>query len=137
MIYLDSSALVKLVLAERPRDELVRWVGERRDRVSSVITSIELRRAVRRAMSVEPSPARRRELLRTADAVLEQVSLLALDDAIVARASALDPPALRALDAVHVASALAVEPLEGLVTYDARLAAAATAAGLVVFSPGA
>lgn len=64
------------------------------------------------------------------------MTLIAVDDVVLVRAEQLDPLALRTLDAIHVATALSLEPLEGLVTYDARLAQAADAAGLAVFAPG-
>jgi len=44
---------------------------------------------------------------------------------------------LRTFDAIHLATALTIDGLEGLVTYDTRLARAAQSAGLVVVSPGA
>jgi predicted nucleic acid-binding protein len=47
------------------------------------------------------------------------------------------PPALRTLDAIHVASAAAMESdLEALVTYDRRMVEAGRLAGLPVASPG-
>ena len=51
-------------------------------------------------------------------------------------AGSLAPARLRSLDAIHLASALAVAPeLDAFVTYDARLADAARAAGLEVVVP--
>jgi predicted nucleic acid-binding protein len=64
------------------------------------------------------------------------VQSIELDADIAARASGLHPPRLRSLDAVHLASALTLEPeLDAFVTYDDRQAAAARGAGLVVESP--
>ena len=54
----------------------------------------------------------------------------------MAAAAALEPAELRTLDAIHLATALAVrEDLAGLVTYDRRLAAAAERLDLEVFAP--
>jgi predicted nucleic acid-binding protein len=68
--------------------------------------------------------------------MLEYVVLVALTDAIVARASSLDPAELRALDAIHLATAVDAGIADMLV-YDHRLAAAARTHGLAVVSPGA
>lgn len=70
-------------------------------------------------------------------AVLGRVSWVELDEDIAVVASGAGGPRIRALDAIHVASALRVaSELEAFVTYDARQAAAAAAAGLTVLSPG-
>ncbi len=112
-----------------------RWLRGRPDAVSSIVAAVELRRAARR--SAAASGRQPDELIRLADAVLADVDLIALDAALVRRAVSVDPPALRSLDSIHVASAASVEGLDGLVTYDVRLGEAAAGAGLVVFSPGA
>ncbi len=70
--------------------------------------------------------------------VMRGISLIAFDRAVAERAAAVEPQALRTLDAVHLASALELgSDLEGFVTYDGRLAAAARAQGLHVEAPGA
>ncbi len=126
---------MKLVVDEPETASLRRWLRGRPDAVSSIVAAVELRRAARR--SAVASGRQPDELLPLADAVLADVDLIALDAALVRRAVSVDPPALRSLDAIHVASAASVEGLDGLVTYDVRLAEAAAGAGLVVFSPGA
>ena len=126
---------MKLVVDASETASLRRWLRGRPDAVSSVVAAVELRRAARRSTAASGRPPD--ELIRLADAVLADVDLIALDAALLRRAVSVDPPALRSLDAIHVASAASVEGLDGLVTYDARLAAAAAGAGLVVFSPGA
>ncbi len=56
---------------------------------------------------------------------------------LLRRAAQLDPPALRTLDAIHVASALVVrDQITAIVTYDTRMASAAEAQGLTVVAPG-
>jgi predicted nucleic acid-binding protein len=64
------------------------------------------------------------------------ISLLAITEGVLERASDLDPPALRTLDAIHLASALRIgADLEAFVTYDRRQSAAAEAMGLRVTAP--
>ncbi len=69
-------------------------------------------------------------------ATLRAVEVLELTAAIVNHAAAIIPSTLRSLDAIHLASALALSGVvETLVTYDARLADAARVAGLTVLAP--
>ena len=68
---------------------------------------------------------------------LDAVALLPLDRGLLLAAGALDEPALRALDAIHVAAAVVLSPLDAFVTYDERQAAAARLAGLRTVAPGA
>ncbi len=126
--YLDTSALVKLVVAEAETPALEAWLDEReRLLVSSDLARTELMRAVRR---VAPD-----HLVR-ARAVLEAVTLLTLTSAIFDGAGRLDPLELRSLDALHLAAALELgDELEGVVAYDERLAAAAAVNGIVVVAP--
>jgi uncharacterized protein len=126
--YLDTSALVKLVIAEPETVELQKWLAStERNPVSCDLTRTELFRAVRR---VAPG------LVVRAREVLDSLTLLEVSTAIFEHAALLDPTILRALDAVHVSAALALgDDLSGLVTYDTRLAEAATANGIRVEAP--
>jgi predicted nucleic acid-binding protein len=75
-------------------------------------------------------------LKKRAAAVLAFIAVVPIDESVRALAGKLHPPELRTLDAVHVATALSLGPdLEAVVTYDARLTAAAKANGLTVLSP--
>jgi uncharacterized protein len=66
------------------------------------------------------------------------MALLPLDDAVMDAATALDPPPLRSLDALHLATALSIrDDIGAFVVYDERLAAAALDEGLPVVRPGA
>jgi predicted nucleic acid-binding protein len=68
--------------------------------------------------------------------VLAGIHLVDLDALTIRLAIDVNPRALRALDAIHLATALSLEPdLEGMVVYDKRPAEAARAAGLTVWSP--
>lgn len=67
---------------------------------------------------------------------LERLDLIRIDDELLDSAGGLDPRILRSLDAIHLAAALIVTPrLDGVVTYDDRIASAALLLGLQVFSP--
>jgi predicted nucleic acid-binding protein len=128
MIYLDTSAVLKLVLPEAETPALELWLTERigLPKVSSRLLRIELLRTVRR---YAPTRAER------AHVVLSGVALASIDDAASA-AEPLGDPLLRSLDAIHLATALAMQSrLTALVTYDKRLASAASAAGLPVAAP--
>lgn len=127
-IYLDSSALVKLVVREAESTALRHWLRDRGPYVSSALASVEVTRAVRH---VGPGAIDR------ASALLDRVRLLALDDTVLRSARDLDPTVLRSLDAIHLASALAFgSDLEVLVAYDRRLLDAADILRLPTASPG-
>ena len=127
VVYLDSSALVKLVVREPESDALRSYLRSTPNRVSSALARVEVLRAV--LPHGAEAGARARQLL-------EQTSLLALDDALLDAAGSLDLPGLRSLDAIHLAAARAVDPLRAFVTYDRRLADASELLGLVPVAPG-
>lgn len=128
LVYVDASALVKVVVVEAESSAVRAYFASRPRQVSSVLVRVELGRAVARRPVVD---------LGVISLALDQLSLLDLDAAVIARALTIGPPELRTLDAIHLASALELgTDLEAVVTYDARLAAAARAAGLSVVSPG-
>ncbi len=92
-------------------------------------------RAVHRACSVDPDlPGD--TLLATAGHVLDAIALAPLDRPILLAAGALAEPMLRSLDAIHIATAIDVGPIEAFITYDARQSAGARLAGLRSISPG-
>lgn len=127
--YLDASALVKLVLRERETGALRRHVAHAKRRASSAIAVVEVTRA---AKAGDPHPATLTEARR----VLEETDLVTPDRALLEHAAELASRRIRSLAAIHLATALAVEPDE-FVAYDERLLAAAAEAGLTVVSPGA
>jgi hypothetical protein len=128
--YADTSALVKLVVAERESAALLRWLArDSRQLVSSDLARTELMRTVRRAVPDRAVLARE---------VLESVTLLQLPTEVFEIAGRLEPATMRSLDALHLAAALHLgDDLEGLLTYDDRLATAAEAVGIPVVAPGA
>jgi uncharacterized protein len=129
LIYLDASAIVKLVRSEPETPSLFAFLREWPERVTSVVSAVEVPRAVRRASR----SARDRE---RAESVVARLGLVELDASVRARAAGLGPTGLRTLDAIHLATALDLsEDLGSFVTYDQRQGDAARRAGIVVYSP--
>jgi predicted nucleic acid-binding protein len=130
VIYLDSSALLKLVRVETDTADLTAWLADRPDAplVSSALAEVEVLRACRRIDE---------RLVGRGRAVLAMLDVVPVDGQVLGTAAELPDAGLRSLDALHLASALALDPdLETFVAYDARLVAAARAAGLEVAHPG-
>lgn len=126
LAYLDASALVKLVLEEAESPAMHRWFVEAERVVTSRVGVVETIRASRRY----PHETAHR------DRVIGDLEVLELAAEITWRAGNVQPPSLGTLDAVHLASAIALgSELDAFVTYDDRLAAAARAAGLPVVRP--
>ena len=130
MIYLDSSALVRLALTEPESAALTAWLAERSGQplVSSALHRAEVPRAVWRA---EPGALPR------SYRVIRRIARVALTSRVLDDSATLPPQGLGPALAIHLASALAVRPdLTAFVAYDRRLLAAAASAGLPVASPG-
>jgi uncharacterized protein len=129
MIYLDSAAVVKLVHAEAASQALRGWLGDHSSLgwVSSVLVEVETVRALARH-----APAAVSRL----PPILDLMVLVEISSEVRALAQTVAPPAVRTLDAIHLATALRLgDQLTSLVTYDRRLADAAMAAGLTVDMP--
>jgi predicted nucleic acid-binding protein len=134
VFYADASALVKLV-REEAESGFLRTYLEDADLVSSELVLTEIPRAIRRAISQNPTlPGEL--LLERAGELIDTLALRPLDRALLGGAGAFAEPALRALDAIHIASAVDLDPIEAFVTYDERQAAAARLAGLRTMAPG-
>lgn len=133
LFYLDASALVKLVRAEPESAALGSFLAGA-DLVSSELVLTEVPRAVRRAAADDPDLPLD-ALLAVAAEVLDLVALLPVERTLFVAAGALPEPAMRALDALHVAAAADVAPLDAFVSYDQRQGAAARLAGLRTISP--
>jgi predicted nucleic acid-binding protein len=134
VFYADASALVKLV-REEPESNALRTFLADADLVSSELILTEIPRAVRRAAADDPALPLNLLLERTG-ALLEGIALRPVDGPLLAAAGTLAEPALRALDAIHVASAIDLHPVDTFVTYDERQAAAARLADLRTMAPG-
>lgn len=128
LVYLDTSAFVKLVVPEPETTALARSLTPDAILVASEILEVEALRAIRRATAGSGVTAARTQL--------SGVRLVPLTEQIRRRASELEPSTLRSLDAIHIATALDLgERLACMYVYDGRMAAAATEAGLSVLAP--
>ena len=134
VFYADASALVKLVREEAESGALRAYL-EGADLVTSELVLTEIPRAVRRAVARDQALPLDL-LLRRAGELIDVLALRPLDRTLLEAAGALIEPALRALDAIHVVSAVDLDPIEAFVTYDERQAAAARLAGLRTMAPG-
>jgi hypothetical protein len=126
-VYLDSSALVKLVVDEPESAALRRYLRRRRPLVSSALARTEVLRAV--LLEGEDGLARARD-------VLSSVELIRLNDRVLNAAGVLRPDDVRSLDAIHLATAQQLDTdLGRLVTYDEKMLEAAHLLGLKTHAP--
>ena len=129
ILYLDASAIVKAIAPETESAALVRVLDTRTEQATSALSLAEVPRALRRIRATAA-------MMRRAERALGQLSLIRVDRDILEAAGEFRRPNLRTLDAVHLASALFLgTDLEGVVTYERRLSAAAQGAGVRVFAP--
>jgi predicted nucleic acid-binding protein len=128
LLYLDASAIVKLVVEEPESAALRRALRTRPQRVSSALALVEVHlSAARRA------PAAPRERV---DRILAGLTLIPVDQLVLESAAQLGAAGLRALDAIHLATAASLgDDLRSILAYDHRLLAAARAAALPAESP--
>jgi len=133
LVYIDTSAVVKLVFAEVESAALRTWLSRSTSAlVSSALLEVELARAMVRARSqgagsVADSAVR---------SLLDAIDLVDLDRDQLKVASELSDPYLRALDAIHLAAALSIRDRIGAVlTYDVRMTQAAQARSFSVIAP--
>jgi hypothetical protein len=124
---LDSSAIVKLAVAEPESPALRRYLRRRRPLVSSALARAEVRRALLPLGE---------QALRRGQEVLTRLELIRISDRILTAAGSLLPVERRTLDAIHVATAQQLgSDLARVVTYDERMRAAAQAGGCSVAAP--
>jgi hypothetical protein len=127
MVYLDSSALVKLVVLEPESRALRAFLRQEPQRISCALAITEVLRAVRHAGA---------EAIENAHRVLLGVELIRIDDALLHAAASIDAGVVRSLDAIHLAAAqLLTSHLTALVTYDRRMADAAKLLGFAIAAP--
>jgi len=126
-IYLDSSAIVKLAVAEKESTALRRYLGRRAPLVVSALARTEVARAL---LPLGPAAVQR------GHDVLSRIELIRVSDRTLADAGALLPAQLRSLDAIHLATIRQLGgSLRRVVTYDARMAAAISAMGMKTVAP--
>ena len=126
-IYIDSSAIVKLAVAERESASLRRYLRRRGTLVVSALARTEVSRAL---LPLGPAAVQR------GHDVLSRVELIRVSDRILREAGSLLPAELRSLDAIHLATMRQLGgSLRRVVTYDTRMAAAASAMGMTTMAP--
>jgi predicted nucleic acid-binding protein len=128
LLYLDASAVVKLVVEEPESRALRAALRDRPRRVTSALALVEVQLAAERRRPVPP-PGR-------ASTILAGLTLIPIDQPVLVAAAGLGEYGVRALDAIHLATAGSLgEDLESLIAYDRRLLAAAEACGLATEQP--
>ena len=126
--YIDSSAFVKLVIAEQESQALRQALTQWPERVSVALLRTEIIRALRRSGNETYIGKARR--------LLESVNLIRIDNPLLDRAGDLDPSGLRSLDALHLAAVLEMSTdIDIMFVYDIRIKQAAEAYGIEVCSP--
>ncbi len=125
--YLDSSALVKLAIEEPESGALRAHLRRRKVLVSSALARTEVLRAL--LLEGEEGLARGR-------AVLGRVELIRVNGRLLNAAGLLQPPDVRSLDAIHLATARELgADLSQVISYDERMVEAAKGLGLKTASP--
>lgn len=125
--YIDSSAIVKLIVEEPESVALRRYLRGRRPLVSSALVRTEVKRAVLPLGGL---------VLRRVDDVLRRIDLVRINNSVLNAAGMMKPDEIRSLDSMHLATAALFETtLGGLITYDVRMATAAQALGWTVSAP--
>jgi predicted nucleic acid-binding protein len=126
-VYLDTSALGRVLLGEPDAPAVLRELARFDQHISSRLLRLELRRL-----------ALRYDLLEAAAELLGAVALVPLDQSILDEAETVLPPFLATLDAIHLVTALRLAEggfLDTVMTYDARLADGASRHGLTALAP--
>ena len=126
-LYLDTSALGRILLNEPDAPAILRALEPFAQHVASRLLRVELRRLAARV-----------GLLDAADQLLVGVALLPVDEPVLARAETITPATVATLDAIHLVTALRLadaELLGAVMTYDRRLAEGAASHGLTVLAP--
>lgn len=127
LTYLDSSAIVKLAILEPESVALRRYLARRQPLVSSALARTEVARAL--------MPSGRAAVAR-GEEVMRRIQLLRINDRVLSEAGRLEPPELRSLDAIHLASARELgKSIRQIVTYDDRMGEAAQTLGWTVVAP--
>lgn len=130
MIYLDTTAMLKLIAQAPETEALTDYLSARTDTVwfTCSLARAELLRAT------APLPA---EATEHAHHILAGLDTVALTDRLVTAAAALNPAPRRTLDALHIAAALTAGPqLHTLITYDPELTDAANYHHITTTHPG-
>lgn len=126
-VYLDSSAIVKLAVREAESEALRKHLRRRRPWLSSAVARTEVLRALLGGGEQAVAAGR---------GVLARCDLVRVNDRVLTLAGTMEPPEMRSLDAIHLATAERLRDDVGeLVIYDERMAEAARALGHRVSAP--
>ncbi|MGA2452908.1 MAG: type II toxin-antitoxin system VapC family toxin [Solirubrobacteraceae bacterium] len=126
-VYVDTSAIARMLLDEPDKPAIEQQVEDFDQRVASRLLRVELRRV-----------GAREGVLERADLLLADISLVSVDEQILAAAETISPTTVGTLDAIHLATAVHLAKageLDALMTYDKRLADGAREHGITVLSP--
>ena len=124
--YLDTSAALKLIIREAESEALIEAIGSARPTLAaSFLLETELRRVVHRVPELSQA---------LVTSLLERVDLYEVSPAMFRHAGLLPGAQLRSLDALHLATAIAIGA-DDVLTYDQRFAEAAGQVGLTVLAP--
>jgi uncharacterized protein len=124
--YLETSAALKLIIDESESAALAAEVDGRGPSLAACrLLETEMRRVAHREPALQQHHVTE---------LLDGVDLYDMPASLFRQAGLLPGPALRSLDALHLAAAIALD-VDALVTYDERLAAAATTVGIEVLQP--
>jgi uncharacterized protein len=126
-VYVDTSAIARMLLDEPDKPVIEQRLEDFNERVASRLLRVELRRV-----------GVREGVLDRADELLRDISLVALDEEILAAAETVTPSTVTTLEAIHLATAVRLSragELDALMTYDKRLADGAREHGITVLSP--
>jgi predicted nucleic acid-binding protein len=129
LIYLDTSALVKLVFEEPESGALAQWMSSAAEPMAtSQLSVVELIRTCGRRHDFAIDVARD---------LLEGMDQVPMTRSVIDRASTVMPRDLRNLDVIHLASAMHLrEHLSAFVVYDEGLALGGRYNDLPVLAPG-
>lgn len=126
-VYVDTSAVGRLLLGEPDARAILRELGNFEQHIASRLLRIELRRL-----------ALREGLLGHADRLLSAIALVPVDEAVLDAAETVEPVRVATLDAIHLVTVvrlLAAGVIDALMTYDTRLAEGAREHGISVIAP--
>jgi predicted nucleic acid-binding protein len=127
--YFDSSALVKVVLNESESDALGSAIQSYDEQVTSIVGQVEVDRAIRRQLTSE-------DAARASDEIYKSVSIMPLRPLITSIAGSIMPGKLRSLDAIHLATVIAMkDEIDTVFCYDKRLSEAIEELGVRVEAP--
>lgn len=126
--YIDASALVKLFKPERETSAFRVALGDWPVQVASELIRVEAVCTARRLGG--------EDVLQRAEAALELINLIPVSPEIIELATGAHAPALRAMDAIHLATALTMRnDLGAVFVYDNDLHAATQAHQLNALAP--